>query len=138
MTQKPPDKLRLTSLSQLDQRTTAAKETVALAAAIERDIGGDPSATMRVLIEQTACVSALCSDYARRYLAGELPTDEVGSWLSATNNLRRLSDTVGLQRVAKQVSLNAYLEAKAAAAPPQAEETASKNEDDPDDDGEAS
>jgi hypothetical protein len=138
MTQKQPDKLRLTSLSQLDQRTTVAKETVALAAAIERDIGGDPSAAMRVLIEQTACVAALCGDYARRYLAGELPPDEVGSWLSATNNLRRLSDTVGLERRSKEISLNAYLEAKAAAAPPEAQETASQDEDDPNGDDEPS
>jgi hypothetical protein len=133
MPQKPPDKLRLTRLSQLDQRTTVAKETVALAAAIERDIGGDPSAAMRVVIEQTACVAALCGDYARRYLAGELPADEVGSWLSATNNLRRLSDTVGLQRVARQVSLNAYLEAKAAAAPPEAQDAASQEQPDDED-----
>jgi hypothetical protein len=117
--------IRLSSLSQLDQRTVAAKEARDLAKAIERDTGGSPSAAMRVLIEQTACIAALCGDYARRYLAGELPPDEVGSWLSATNNLRRLGDTVGLERRAKDVSLNEYLAQKTHQRPPDGEDEAS-------------
>jgi hypothetical protein len=103
MPQKQPDKLRLTSLSQLDQRTTAAKEATALAAAIERDTGSDPSAATRLLIEQTACLGILCGDYARRYLAGELRQDEIPGWQSAVNTYRRLGDTLGWERVPKQI-----------------------------------
>jgi hypothetical protein len=126
--------IRLRSLSQLDQRTLAAKQARDLRNAIVADTGGDPSAAMGVIIEQTACMAVLCSDYAARYLAGELPPDEIGSWLSATNNLRRLGDTVGLQRRAKQVGLHEYLEAKANAAPPQAQETASQDDEHGDED----
>jgi hypothetical protein len=97
------NKLRLSTLSQLDGRTAAAKEARDLASAIERDTGGDPSAAQRLLIEQTACLGILCGDYARRYLAGDLRQEEIPGWQSAVNTYRRLGDTLGWQRVAKEV-----------------------------------
>jgi hypothetical protein len=115
-------KVRLSSLSQLDGRTIAAKEARDLAAALERDTGGDPSAALRVLIEQGACLSALCGDYGRRWLTGQLGADEVPSWLSSVNNLRRVLETIGLERRAKNVTLSQYLEQKARQRPPNDDE----------------
>ena len=48
-------KLRLSSLEQLDGRTNAAREARDFAAALESDTGGDPSAAQRALIEQASC-----------------------------------------------------------------------------------
>jgi hypothetical protein len=101
--------IRLSSLDQLDGRTTAAKETREFAAALTTDIGCDPSAAQRALIEQASCMRALCADYGRRWLSGELPPNEIPLWLASNNNLRRLLETVGLQRVARDVSLDSYL-----------------------------
>jgi hypothetical protein len=103
VTDKP---IRLTSLSQLDQRTVAAREAVALRDAIVSDMGGESevSAVQAVLVEQMACLAALASDYGRRYLAGELPADEIPTWMSVNNVLRRTGETIGLRRAPKQVA----------------------------------
>jgi hypothetical protein len=108
--------IRLSTLSQLDGRTNAAREARDLAAALERDTGGDPSAALRVLIEQGACLSALCGDYAKRFLSGGLRQEEVPSWLSSLNNLRRVLETIGLERHAKDVipDLREYVSARSA------------------------
>ena len=119
------DKIRLSTLSQLDGRTAAAKETRDLARAIESDVGGDPSAAERVLIEQGACLSALCSDYAQRFLTGQLDPSEVPTWLSTVNNVRRVFETIGLQRRAKPVSLGDYLAQRTHPRPPEGDEEAS-------------
>ena len=104
-------KLRLSSLDRLDGRTIAARETREFASALTSDLGGDPSAAQRALIEQASCMRALCGDYGRRWLAGELPANEVPLWLAGNNNLRRLLETVGLERKARDVSLDSYLRA---------------------------
>jgi hypothetical protein len=114
--------IRLSTLSQLDGRTNAAREARDLAAALERDTGGDPSAALRVLIEQGACLSSLCGDYAKRFLSGELGQEEVPSWLSSLNNLRRVFETIGLERRAKTVSLSDYIARKQAHHGPRNEE----------------
>jgi hypothetical protein len=98
--------IRLTSLSQLDRRTNAAREALELRDAIVSDMGGESevSAVQGVLVEQMACLSALASDYGRRYLAGELPADEIPSWMSVNNVIRRTGETIGLRRVPKPVA----------------------------------
>lgn len=107
------DKVRLSSLDQLDGRTAAAKHAREFAAALASDLGGDPSAAQQALIEQAACLKALTDDFGRRWLAGELPPNEVPLWLASINNLRRMLETTGLERVAKQVDLQTYLANKA-------------------------
>src|SRR4029077_16508066 len=114
-------------LSQLDLRTVAAREALALRDAIVSDIGGEPSAVQGVLIEQMACLSALASDYGKRYLAGELPADEIPTWMSVNNVLRRTGETIGLRRTPQPVAdLRAFLVGSPEPthhAPPQQEET---------------
>jgi hypothetical protein len=106
--------IRLSSLSQLDGRTAAAKEARDLAAAIKRDVGGDPSAAQSVLIEQGACLSALASDYGMRFLSGQLDPAEIPSWLSTINTVRRVFDTIGTERRSKDISLGDYPAARKA------------------------
>jgi hypothetical protein len=126
---KPTDKpIRLSSLSQLDKRTVAAREALDLRAAIVSDMGGESevSAVQGVLVEQMACLSALASDYGRRWLAGELPPDEIPTWMSVNNVLRRTGETIGLRRTPKPVAdLRAFLVGEGETTPPQQEETAS-------------
>jgi hypothetical protein len=108
----PRQKLRLSSLEQLDGRTNAAREARDFAAALESDAGGDPSAAQRALIEQASCLKALCGDYGLRHLSGQLAPDEIPIWLSSINNFRRLLETLGLERKARDVSLHEYLAQK--------------------------
>jgi hypothetical protein len=116
------NQVRLSSLSQLDGRTTAAKEAREFAAALASDLGGDPSAAQQALIEQAACLKALTDDFGRRWLAGELPSNEVPLWLASINNLRRMLETTGLERRAKTVSLSDYIARKQAHRGPRNEE----------------
>ena len=102
--------VRLSSLSQLDRRTVASREATALRDAVVSDIGGDPSAVQGVLAEQYACLSALGADYAKRYLTGELPKEEISTWLATVNVIGRVADRLGLQRVPRPVEdLRAFL-----------------------------
>jgi hypothetical protein len=128
----PTDKpIRLTTLSQLDQRTNAAREALALRDAIVSDMGGESelSAVQGVLVEQMACLSALASDYGKRYLAGGLQPEEISQWMSVNNVLRRTGETIGLRRAPKPVAdLRALLtgtDESAHHAPPEGDEDAS-------------
>jgi hypothetical protein len=109
-------KLRLSSLDQLDGRTTAAREAREFKSALVSDIGGDPSAAQLALIEQAACLKALCADYGRRQITGELAPNEIPIWLASANNLRRMLETIGLERRAKDITpdLRDYVAAHAA------------------------
>jgi hypothetical protein len=118
-------KHRLSSLNRLDGRTLAAREAQAFRSALISDIGGDPSAAQQALIDQAACLHALTGDYGRRQITGELTAAEIPLWLAAINNLRRILETTGMERVAKQVDLQTYLANKARQRPPQGDGEAS-------------
>jgi hypothetical protein len=110
------EKARLRTLDQLDGRTLAAKRTRELIGRLEADLGGDLTAAKQELVRRAAMIGAFIEDQEARYLSGE-PV-EIGPWLSATNNQRRLLETLGLERVAKTVSLKDYLTGKAASQRP--------------------
>jgi hypothetical protein len=118
-------KLRLSSLEQLDGRTNAAREARDFATALESDAGGDPSAAQRALIEQASCLKALCGDYGLRHLSGQLAPDEIPTWLSSVNNLRRILETIGLERKARDVTLHQYLAQKTHQRAPNGQDEAS-------------
>jgi hypothetical protein len=107
-------KARLRSLDDLDHRTAAAKRAAALVAGIERDLGGSEqlSVAQRAIIQRAALCGAILEDREVLWLQGK--EIDVNAYATITNCLRRLLETVGLERRAKTIvpSLAEYLEAK--------------------------
>jgi hypothetical protein len=111
---KVAGKARLLSLADIDQRTTAYRRTSELIGALEADLGGADqlSVAERQLIRHAAVTGALLEDQAARWLAGEAIDPALYATLG--NHQRRLFETVGLKRVARDVTstLHGYLASK--------------------------
>jgi hypothetical protein len=106
---KPGGKARLLSLGDIDRRTKAYRKTVDLIDAITTDLGGVDrlSTGQRQLIQRAALTGALLEDLEAKWLGGE-PID-AALYATLGNAQRRLFETVGLARVARDVSLGAVL-----------------------------
>jgi hypothetical protein len=106
---KGAGRLRLQTLSQLDQRTLAAKRAHQLVRSICRDLTGDDdesqlSEATRQLVQAAAVLGAIIESSATAWLSGD-PVDLPG-YYTAINSQRRLLTTLGLERRAKDVSMN--------------------------------
>jgi hypothetical protein len=112
-------KARFLTLADLDQRTGAYRETVKLIAEMEVDLGGadELSSGERQLVQRAGVLGAVLSDIETRWIGGE-PID-VAAYCTTVNAQRRVLETIGLRRRARDVtpSLQAYLRDKAAPAP---------------------
>jgi hypothetical protein len=115
-----PEKHRFRTLEALDGRTLAAKFARDLVRRLEADLGGDLTAAQAELVKRAAVLGAFIADCEARYLSGEQP--DMATWLAATNNQRRILETLGTQRVAKEVSLTDYIARKHAHHGPRNEE----------------
>lgn len=96
-------KLRLLTLGDLDSRTRAARQARALVEAVESDLGGAEHLTAgeRQLAQRIAVLGALIESMEAEILAGgEM---DLGAYLPAVNAQRRLCETVGLKRRARDV-----------------------------------
>jgi hypothetical protein len=119
----PPDvrqKTRFLTLDKLDGRTLAAKYARDLVRRLEADLGGDLTAAQCELVRRAAVLGAFIADCETRYLSGEQP--DAATWLAAINNQRRILETIGLERRAKDVSLSDYIARKQAHHGPRNEE----------------
>jgi hypothetical protein len=88
----------------LDGRTGAVRVARTLIANLESDLGGAErlSAAERVLCQRAAVCAAMLEDLEARWLTGaELDT---GAWCALANVLRRLLQTVGMERRAADVT----------------------------------
>jgi hypothetical protein len=107
-------KVRLLTLDSLDRRTAAAKNINDLIAAIEADQGGadDMSTARRSIAETTAVATAMIRDLAARWIKGEQV--DLGLFATLSNAQRRAFETLGFDRVAKNVtpSVSEYLAQK--------------------------
>jgi hypothetical protein len=116
-TEQPPDigrkageKIRLRTIADLDGRTNAAKRAREMVRELEQDMGGDPSTAQRALIVRAAILTSFVADCEAAYLAGSMPD---AAWLPAVDRLRRLLESIGLERKAKDVtSLRSYIASK--------------------------
>jgi hypothetical protein len=101
--------IRFLTIADLDSRSRAAAFAKNLAASLESDLGGDVTAGQKQLVQRAAVVSAICEDFETRFLLGH--AIELSDYLTATNVLRRVLATVGLERRARDVSptLSEYL-----------------------------
>jgi hypothetical protein len=108
------NKVRLLSLDDLDRRTTAARRARELIAAVTGDLGGEERLATgeRQLIQRVALLGCMAEDIESRWLMGEAV--DPGTLATLANCQRRLLETVGLKRVAKEVvpSLSEYIASK--------------------------
>ena len=110
---KSAGKVRLLSLDDMDRRTNAYRRCAELIAHVERDLGGPGrlSNAQQQLIRHAALTTGMIEDLGSRWLSGEAidPT----MFATLTNSARRLFETVGLQRVPREVdTLSSYVAAK--------------------------
>jgi hypothetical protein len=105
--------IRFLTLKDLDARSRAAAFAKSLAASLESDLGNDPTAGQKQLVQRAAVISAVCEDFETRFLLGE--PFELPEYLVAANCLRRVLATLGLERKPRDVtpSLTEYLTARA-------------------------
>ena len=98
--------VRLKTLKALDGRTLAAQRATALVAALESDLGGPDNVTVaeRQIVQHAGVLGAVIEHQEALWLAGD-EVDET-ALLAAVNCQRRLLETVGLQRRARDVTPN--------------------------------
>jgi hypothetical protein len=102
--------VRLKTLAALDSRTHAAIKAKALISALESDLGGPEHVTVaeRQIVQHAGVLGAVIEHQEALWLAGE-EVDET-ALLAAVNCQRRLLETVGLQRRAKDImTIDGYL-----------------------------
>lgn len=101
---KAAGKARLLTLDGLDRRTAAYRETRKLIDDIEGDLGGRDRLTTgeRQLVQRAAVLGAVLTDTESRWIEGE-PIDTT-AYCTVVNTLRRVLESVGLKRVARDVT----------------------------------
>ena len=98
--------VRLKTLEALDSRTHAAIKAKELVSALESDLGGPANVTVaeRQIVQHAGVLGAVIEHQEALWLAGD-EVDET-ALLAAVNCQRRLLETVGLQRRARDVTPN--------------------------------
>lgn len=114
-------KIKLLDLSDLDQRTTAAKTARSLVGALIADLGGQASLSIaeRELVTRVAMLGAILADFETRWVTGEQVS--FCDYLAAINAQRRVLATLGLQRRPRDVSLDPLAYARQHDDPPHCE-----------------
>ena len=97
------EKLRLLTLSNLDGRTLAVRRIKEWESQVVDDLGGDLTEAQKSIMRRAAVLSAILEDKEAHWATGT-PLS-LNEYCSATNVLRRLLATLGLDR--KQSPLNA-------------------------------
>jgi hypothetical protein len=97
-------KVRLLTLDRLDRRTAAAQRAVQLVDAIGNDLGGSDrlSEGTRMLVQRAAVLNTFIESCEVRWLAGE--SIELGDYLAAINCQRRCLESIGLDRLPRDVT----------------------------------
>jgi len=101
-TPKEGEKSHLLTLNNLDGRTLAARHIKLWESQITVDLGGDLTEAQKSLMRRAAVLSAILEDKEARWATGTPLT--LVEYLSATNVLRRLLTTLGLERRPKLVN----------------------------------
>jgi hypothetical protein len=97
-------KTRLLTLADIDGRTSAYKETRRLIdEMIESDLGGSAALSTgeKQLVQRAAVLGAVLTDIESRWIEGQ-PIDAT-VYCTVVNAQRRVLETIGLRRRAKQV-----------------------------------
>jgi glutathione S-transferase len=95
-------KERLLTLNTLDRRSAAYGEAKQLIADLTADLGGDPTAAERQLIQRAAICGVIAGDFETRWIAGDaIP---LADYLATCNVQRRELMSLGLERRARPVN----------------------------------
>jgi hypothetical protein len=90
-----PPRPKLLALSELDQRTTLARQAARLQWQLTTDLGGDLSAAQSVLVARATLLATFCEACEAKWLStGELDDSYVG----ATSALRHVLGQLGIER----------------------------------------
>lgn len=95
-------KATLATFEDLDGRTKAARQARSLIAEIQRDLGGDLTAGQQQLVQRVGMLSAMLEDLEVKWLERRGHVD-LGLYGMLADRQRRLLETLGLRRVAKNV-----------------------------------
>jgi len=103
-TPKGGAKARLRTLDDLDRRTRAAQQALALRDELAADLGGWDLITVaeRQLVENVAMLGAMIRDSGASYLSGQ--AIDLAEFMALTNAQRRLLADLGLERRARNVT----------------------------------
>ena len=93
---------RLTTLAELDGRTIAARQVRETIESIQSDHGGQMTTAMQKVAETAAVTTAMVNDMAAKWLNGE--EIDPGLFCTLANAQRRLFETLGFDRTAKDVT----------------------------------
>ena len=99
---KEAGKLCLLTLDSLDGRTTAVRRIKEFEAQITADLGGTVTIAQESLMRRASVLSALLDDKEAHWATGTPFT--LVEYCSATNVLRRLLTTLGLERRSKPIN----------------------------------
>ena len=94
-------KLQLLTLDSLDGRTSAVRRIREFEAQITADLGGSVTIAQESLMRRASVLSALLDDKEAHWTEGTPLT--LNDYCSATNVLRRLLTTLGIERVQRSV-----------------------------------
>jgi len=107
--------VRLMTLDDLDQRSTACRYALGLKAGFISDLGGADNTTVaqRELAQRASILGAVLEDMETKWLSGEAV--EFGQYSALVNCQRRVLADIGLERRQKDVTpaLGQYLAIKA-------------------------
>ena len=92
----------LTINKDVDCRRVPVRHVRGIAGRIMRDLGSDLSEAQQQLVQRTAVLAALLEDFEARLLRGERVS--IPDYLEMCNVQRRLLATLGLKRVARDVT----------------------------------
>ena len=97
----PGGKVRLLTFDQLDGRTRAVVRVRTTEKQLASDLGGNLTTAQQALARRASVLSAILEDAEAKWAGGEeFPLDE---YLTATNVLRRVLTSLGLERRSKLV-----------------------------------
>ena len=95
-------KLQLLTLDSLDGRTSAVRRIKEWETQVTADLGGDLTIGQKSIIRRASVLSALLEDQEAHWATGTPLT--LNDYCSATNVLRRMLTTIGIERVQKPVN----------------------------------
>ena len=108
-----PDKLQI-----VDGRLAEAKLMARVRTELSQHLGGDPSATQRILIDRAAALSLRIHLMDRETARSGMMSERNGrQYLAWNNSLTRVMNQIGLKSVVNKPALQDYLAARSAQAP---------------------
>lgn len=99
-------------LAGVDGRSMMARRFREITAGVESDLGGDLTEAQRHLVARAATLACWCEEREAELARGQ--EFDAAQYATIANTMRRLLADLGLERRAKDVSLQDYIKGRAA------------------------